>query len=109
MWWSQKPDVINVINDQKVKNTLTRYFEVVQRRKLAKYLLAGSFPADFSENDSTYDLWGKHEILMGDFDYFQAQLDARARFELYSQLRVKRNGYFLIILSVTLRQLISYL
>ena len=52
MWRIIRRDAATVLNDEKARRSLARYFAVMQDEKPAKYVIAKKIPADFDENDS---------------------------------------------------------
>ncbi len=60
MWRLMRPDAVEVLRDGKVKRSLPRYLGILAGRRTAKFLIAKRLPVDFSEDDSTADLWRMH-------------------------------------------------
>jgi putative pyruvate formate lyase activating enzyme len=61
MWAILRPDAINVLKDEKCKESLSRYFDVFQDRKYAKFMIAKKLPVDFQTNSPLEELWKTHE------------------------------------------------
>ncbi|MCS7120332.1 MAG: radical SAM protein [Nitrososphaerota archaeon] len=70
-----RPDAVSVLNDEKVRASLPRYFAVMQDKKPAKFLIAKRIPADFSEDESLSGLWRIHDDLSKEFFRIQDQID----------------------------------
>lgn len=75
MWVAVRPDSISVLRDEKCKRSLSRYFDVFQGKKVAKFLIARSLPADFSESENTEELWAKHSQTLDKFPGYENSLD----------------------------------
>lgn len=73
--WISRPDRYGIFSDPKVKEMLSRYIDVVRKRKYAKYLICKTIGADFSRSDLTETLWKKHSKLLDKFVEYQADLD----------------------------------
>ena len=76
MWRLLRPDATAVLNDEKARKSLNRYFAVVQDEKVAKFFLAKKLPAKFSLNDSVEELWQKHARLTQEFSEVEKAIDA---------------------------------
>lgn len=77
MWRIIRRDAATVLNDEKARRSLARYFAVMQDEKPAKYVIAKKIPADFDENDSVQKLWDIHENLLAEFFRLQQDVDSR--------------------------------
>ncbi len=79
MWRLLRPDAVSVLGDKMAKKSLGRYFAVTQDEKPAKFMIAKKLPAQFSENDSTEELWQKHASLMQEFYKVEREVDAKQK------------------------------
>lgn len=79
MWRILRPDATTVLNDKMARKSLARYFSVTQNEKPAKFMIAKKLPAEFSENDSTEELWQKHARLTKEFYEVQGKVDTRQK------------------------------
>ena len=75
MWRLLRPDATAVLNDEKARKSLNRYFAVVQDEKVAKFLLAKRLSTEFSPNDSAEELWQKHASLTQEFSEVEKVID----------------------------------
>jgi len=76
MWRFLRSDAIAVLNDKMAQKSLSRYFAVMQNKKLAKFKIAKALPAEFSEKDSAEELWRKHASLTEEFYEVEREVDA---------------------------------
>jgi len=67
MWRLLRPDATSVLNDKKARESLSRYFAVMQDEKMAKFMIAKRVPVKFSLEDSTEELWKKHASFAREF------------------------------------------
>lgn len=74
-WRFIRPDSIAVLSDEKCRKSLSRYFDVFQEKKHAKFQIARKLPAKFEKNDSTEDLWRIHDQLTKDFVELEKSVD----------------------------------
>jgi len=72
-----RPDAKAVLKDKKAKESLARYFAVMQDEKPAKFMIAKKLPALFNENDSLEKLWQTHEALTIEFYRLEMKLDTK--------------------------------
>lgn len=79
MWTFLRPDATAVLNDEMARKSLARYFAVMQDEKLAKFMIAKKLPAEFSEKDSTEELWRKHAKLSEEFYRVEKEIDTRQK------------------------------
>ncbi|MCS7124109.1 MAG: radical SAM protein [Candidatus Bathyarchaeota archaeon] len=75
MWRLLRPDAVAVLNDEKAKRSLARYFAVVHNEKPAKFQIAKKLSAPFRKEDSTDELWRKHEALTREFYELENEID----------------------------------
>lgn len=76
MWAAIRPDSIAVLRDENCKRSLSRYFDIVQSKKKAKYMIARSLRLDFSTDDTTEELWVGHERALKEFLGYEKEIDA---------------------------------
>jgi putative pyruvate formate lyase activating enzyme len=79
MWRLLRPDGTAVLEDERVKKSLSRYFAVVRGEKTAKFLLARKLSADYNLDDSTEELWQKHAELTREFFGMEREADAEKK------------------------------
>jgi putative pyruvate formate lyase activating enzyme len=79
MWKFLRSDASAVLNDERVKASLGRYFAVTWNEKPAKFMIAKRVPADFRESDSLEELWQKHSELSREFYDFQKEIDTEKK------------------------------
>ncbi|UCE28590.1 MAG: radical SAM protein [Candidatus Bathyarchaeota archaeon] len=77
MWVLGRPDAAAVLKDKKARASLTRYFDVMQDDKPAKFMIAKRLSADFRIHDSSAKLWKLHTQLTKEFCSLQQQIDSR--------------------------------
>ena len=77
MWALLRPDAEAVLKDKRARASLGRYFAVMQDEKPAKFLVAKKVPAEFDDDDSTEELWQKHENLTLEFHEIEGEIDAK--------------------------------
>jgi len=75
MWTVWRPDASAVLHDKHVRASLARYFDVMQDRKSAKFLIAKKLPANFSKEESLTELWQTHDRLTEEFYQLQHEID----------------------------------
>ncbi|MEM2902268.1 MAG: radical SAM protein [Candidatus Bathyarchaeia archaeon] len=61
MWRFLRPDSISVLRDEMCRKSLSRYFDVSQNLKPARFLLARRTPAEYSPGDPLNELLKAHE------------------------------------------------
>ncbi len=75
MWQTNRPDAVTVLENEMARKSLRRYFDVLQDRKSAKFVLAKTLPAEFDESASLENLWKEHASLMDGFQVFERLVD----------------------------------
>ena len=75
MWVAVRPDSIAVLKDPKCKRSLSRYFDVFQRKKKAKFIIARSLPVVFSLEETQEQLWLKHNQTLNTFVGLEESID----------------------------------
>jgi putative pyruvate formate lyase activating enzyme len=79
MWRILRPDAMAVLNDEKARKSLARYFAVMQNEKPAKFLIAKKLSADFSESAPLEELWQIHARLTRQFRELEREIDAKKK------------------------------
>ncbi len=80
MWAAIRPDSISVLKDEKCRRSLSRYFDIVQGKKKAKFMIARSLGMDFSVDDTEEELWARHELALKEFLSYEKEIDADRAF-----------------------------
>lgn len=76
MWRLLRPDAVAVLQNEKCRTSLARYFDVSDNLKHAKFQIAKRLEASFTSQDSLESLWCLHEKLSKDFRRLEGKLDA---------------------------------
>jgi putative pyruvate formate lyase activating enzyme len=79
MWKFLRSDASAVLNDEKVRASLGRYFAVMQNEKPAKFMIAKRVPAGFSEDNSLEEIWQKHTALTQEFCKIEKEIDGKQK------------------------------
>ncbi len=79
MWRYLRPDSMAVLNDDAVKRSLARYFNVMQGEKPAKFQIAKKIFANFNKDDSLETLWQRHSSLTRDFYKLEKEIDTEQK------------------------------
>jgi len=75
MWAAVRPDSLAVLRDEKCRRSLSRYFDVFQEKKKAKFTISRSLPVDFEPNSATEELWKKHDETLSKYSYYEEEID----------------------------------
>jgi putative pyruvate formate lyase activating enzyme len=75
MWPVWRPDASAVLQDEKARRSLARYFDVMQDQKLAKFVIAKKLSANFGREDSLEQLWTLHDRLTDEYYRLEKQID----------------------------------
>jgi len=75
MWAIWRPDASAVLTNERARSSLARYFDVMQDRKPAKFLIAKKLPANFKKEESLTKLWHTHNRLTEEFYQLQKDID----------------------------------
>ena len=75
MWRILRPDSANVLKDKNARTSLSRYFDVMENLKVAKFKIARKLAANFNNDDSTSNLWNTHHKLLKDFQKIEKRID----------------------------------
>ncbi|MCX8150860.1 MAG: radical SAM protein [Candidatus Bathyarchaeota archaeon] len=81
MWKLLRPDAATVLEDPLAKKSLSRYFDVMQNNKIAKFKISKSLPAKFANSSSTEELWQEHAKLTEQFSRIERQTDHSKKVE----------------------------
>ncbi len=76
MWKLLRPDAARVWNDPETIRRLSRYRDIIDQRRWAKYLLAKDIPCEPPLDSSTEDLWNTHTKLHDEFTYYLNKVDS---------------------------------
>ncbi len=76
MYWFIRPDAYKALEDRGVKKALSRYIDVVENRKYAKFLICKKIGVDFNENMNINDLWKLHDKKIEEFKNLQKKVDS---------------------------------
>jgi putative pyruvate formate lyase activating enzyme len=79
MWAVWRPDALAVLKDKKARQSLQRYFGVMENNKPAKFVIAKKLPAAFSQEDSTETLWALHDKLTEEYYRLEKELDTKEK------------------------------
>jgi putative pyruvate formate lyase activating enzyme len=75
MWLFQRPDASQVMHDKQARQSLTRYFDVMQDQRPAKFMIAKRLPANFTDDDSIQMLWALHRKSTNAYYRLEKQID----------------------------------
>ena len=75
MWKITNPDAEALLHDELAKKSLSRYFDVMQNKKTAKFMTAKRLPAEFDENTPLETLWREHAKRAEDFHKIENEMD----------------------------------
>ncbi|MGB9135557.1 MAG: radical SAM protein [Candidatus Bathyarchaeia archaeon] len=79
MWAFTRPDATAVLKDKTARESLARYFSVMQNDRIAKFMIARKLAAHFSKGDSTTKLWEKHGQLLKEYCELEKEADSCLR------------------------------
>ena len=72
-----RPDSIEVLRDEACRASLSRYFDILEGRRLAKFLICKQIPLDFQGAEE--DLWRAHEKAISDFPALERAPDLKGQ------------------------------
>ncbi len=75
MFRAWRPDSLAVLNDKKARQSMARYFKVMQNEAPAKFIIAKKLSASFNQDSSFDQLWNHHGTLTKEFMSLQKQVD----------------------------------
>jgi putative pyruvate formate lyase activating enzyme len=75
MWKITNPDAEALLHDELAKKSLSRYFDVMQNKKIAKFMIAKRLPAEFDENAPLETLWREHAKRAENFHKIENEMD----------------------------------
>ncbi len=75
MWKITRPDAAAILDNELAKKSLARYFAVMQNKKTAKFMIAKTLAAEFSENDPLETLWKEHEKCTKELRKIEHEID----------------------------------
>jgi len=79
MWTVWRPDAVSVVNDRRARENLARYFDVMDNKKPAKFVIAKKLSASHKGEDSTEKLWQLHENLTREYLILERKIDAKLK------------------------------
>ncbi len=79
MWTVWRPDAVSVVKDKQTRESLARYFDVMENTKSAKFIIAKKLPANYHKEDSTEKLWKLHETLTQEYPGFEKKIDSKQK------------------------------
>jgi len=79
MWRLLRSDAVAVLDDERAKKSLGRYFDIMQNEKTAKFMIAKKLPAQFDRSDPVERLWQKHADITEKFYKIEKEIDAKQR------------------------------
>ncbi|MEM3737598.1 MAG: radical SAM protein [Candidatus Bathyarchaeia archaeon] len=78
-WEVFRPDALTILKDERCKRSLSRYFGILQGKRLSKFLIAKSLAAEFSGEESIEDLWELHHKLTERYYELERRIDEEER------------------------------
>lgn len=75
MWRLIRPDAAHALEEPGVRGSLPRYVEIVEGRRLARFIIARSMPVEFDAEASTEELWRLHERGLEEYQEFERLVD----------------------------------
>ncbi len=76
MWHVLRRDAEAVLEDEKAKASLSRYFAAMKDEKPAKFMIAKKIPADFDGIDSIRELWQTHAQKLEEYKRLEQEIDS---------------------------------
>ncbi len=98
---SWRPDARAVLKDKRARQSLSRYFGVMQNDKLAKFIVASKLPADFAEEEPLEKLWALHGTLSTEYYHLEEKVDTRQ--ERLEKLETPEKSYLDLKLAIANR------
>jgi putative pyruvate formate lyase activating enzyme len=77
MWTFLRPDAAAVLKDEIARESLHRYFSVMQNENTAKFIITRNLAADFDKDDPTPKLWEIHGQLLEEHRELEKETDSR--------------------------------
>lgn len=75
MWRVIRPDSVKVWEFEEVKSRLSRYYDIIQNKRIAKFQISKKIPAEINFSESTDELWKEHEKLRKEFKKTLKEID----------------------------------
>ncbi len=72
---ASKPDMPHNLGNRFASGALARYFSILQKKKLAKFLVAKKLAANWTQNGSLTELWTEHARCANEFRGFEKGAD----------------------------------
>jgi len=79
MWTVWRPDALAVLRDKRTRQSLPRYFDVMQNDKPSKFMIAKKLQANFDSEDSIEKLWALHDRLTVEYYRLEEEIDTRQK------------------------------
>lgn len=79
MWGLARPDALAVLKDQNVRRVLSRYLDIFQGRRSAKFLIAKKLAADYERDGPMEELWSIHDALTKQYYSLEKEVDGGAK------------------------------
>ena len=79
MWTVWRPDSVSVLRDERARESLARYFDVMEDKKPAKFMIAKKLSAHYNKDDSTETLWQLHERLTEEYVRLEKEIDSKLK------------------------------
>jgi putative pyruvate formate lyase activating enzyme len=76
-----RPDALAVLDNKNAKQSMPRYFSVMQNEKLAKFMIAKKLAADFNADNTLEQLWNVHRELTERYCDLEKQMDTAQSLE----------------------------
>ncbi|MFX0092864.1 MAG: radical SAM protein [Candidatus Hodarchaeota archaeon] len=76
--WRVRPDSISVWKNPEVVDRLNRYYQLIHKTKIARYLLTKAIPIEIDLNADLPSLWQEHDRLAEQFKEFLKEYDERS-------------------------------
>ena len=73
MWRIMRPEAATVLNDMNVKKVLSRYIDIVEGKRTAKFLLAKKMKVNFYKNATLDDLLKMNSENLASYNNFEKQ------------------------------------
>ena len=75
MWFLLRPDATKVWNNPEVCKSYTRYKDILDKKKIARYLITKKIPVSITENASIEKLWEEHDTASEKFKDMLSKID----------------------------------
>ena len=79
MWRFTRPDAVTVLTDDVARRSFRRYFAVMHDEKPAQFMMVKKLSVTFSQDDSTDELWRKHDEALRTFVDLREHVDSNRK------------------------------